>query len=274
MPPKLFERQVELQVGDALITGLDVAFEVEKDLSPVPNNCHIDIFNLGPKNRAELSKHRRIPVTLKAGYKNALALLFKGDLLRCQHLKEGPTWKTSLSLGDALNVIQTKRLKKSYAKGTPLKSVIEDLIKELGLPAGNAQKELEKLNEGLTRGYSVSGNAMDELASILKGQGYSVSVQDGTLQILNNDKALEKEAISLTPDSGLIGTPETALEGEMSVKTVLMPELSPGRMVHIESAVFKGMAIIERVKFSGSIFGPVWDSDLTVRRPFKSFFYS
>jgi len=52
-----------------------------------------------------------------------------------------------------------------------------------------------------------------------------------------------------------------------------MPELSPGRMVHIESAVFKGMAIIERVKFPGSIFGAVWDSDLTVRRPFKSFFF-
>ena len=115
---------------------------------------------------------------------------------------------------------------------------------------------------------------MDQLATILKGQGYSVSVQDGTLQILSNDKALDKEAVSLTADSGLIGTPDTGLEGEMAVKTVLMPELSPGRLIQIETAVFKGMAIIERVRFKGATFGEAWDTELVVRRPFKSFFFS
>ena len=271
---KLFERAVELKVGDTLIICLDISFEVEKDLSPIPNNCHLAIFNLGAENRTLLSKHRRIPVTLKAGYKNALGLLFKGDLLRCQHLKEGPTWKTSLSMGDALHALETGRLEKSYAKGTPLKTIIEDLIKQLGLPAGNAQKQLEKLNAELPRGYAVSGNVMDQLAGILKGQGYSVSVQDGTLQILSNDKALDKEAISLTADTGLIGTPETGLEGEMVVKTVLSPELSPGRLLHIESAVFKGVAIIERLRYKGATFGEAWDTELVVRRPFKSFFFS
>ncbi len=151
---KLFKREVELKVGDTLITGLDISFEVEKDLYAIQNNCHLAIFNLGAENRALLAKHRRIPVTLKAGYKSALGLLFKGDLLRCQHLKEGPTWKTSLSMGDALHAIETGRLEKSYAKGTPLKTIIEDLIKQLGLPAGNAQKQLEKLNTELPRGYA------------------------------------------------------------------------------------------------------------------------
>ncbi len=59
----------------------------------------------------------------------------------------------------------------------------------------------------------------------------------------------------------------------MVVKTALSPELSPGRLVHIESAVFKGMAIIERLRFKGATFGEAWDTELVVRRPFKSFFF-
>ena len=41
-----------------------------------------------------------------------------------------------------------------------------------------------------------------------------------------------------------------------------MPELSPGRLVHVDSAMFKGFVTIERVRFTGSNFGDEWESEM------------
>jgi hypothetical protein len=94
----LFDRVIELTVGDTVITGLDIAFEIEKDESPEPNPCHIDIFNLGPENRATLSKYKQVSVLLKAGYKGSVGVIFQGDMVRCNHIMERASWKTTLSL--------------------------------------------------------------------------------------------------------------------------------------------------------------------------------
>ena len=262
----LFERTIKLKIGNTLINGLNIAFEIEKDLSPAPNNCHIEIFNLSKENRETLTRQKRIRALLKAGYRDSLGILFKGDLLSCKHIKEGPTWKTSLAIGDGLNLIQTARLEKSYAKGTPIKTIIKDLAEKLGLGPGNALHQLEKLNDNLDRGFMVSGNAMEELSNILKSQGYSVSIQDGAIQILKNGQALSKVAISLDSNSGLIGTPETGLDGAMTVKTVLMPELRPGGNIFVKSQVFNGYALIERVRFEGANFGKTWGAEIAARR--------
>lgn len=46
---------------------------------------------------------------------------------------------------------------------------------------------------------------------------------------------------------------------------ILMPELLPGQMVHIESAVFKGFATIQRVRFEGASFGDAWGAEIEAR---------
>src|SRR5580704_10033232 len=120
---KLFERVVELRVGDTEIAGLDIAFEIEKDLKPEPNPCHIEIYNLGPKNREVLSKYKRVPILLRAGYQGHVSVIYDGNLIRCTHIKEGPTWKTMLTNGDGAMAIQSTRINKSFAKGTPVKTV-------------------------------------------------------------------------------------------------------------------------------------------------------
>lgn len=115
---------MEVKVGDTEITGLDIAFEIEKDESPEPNPCHIEIYNLGPENRATLSKYAIVPVVLKAGYSDKVGTIFKGEMVRCSHVMEKASWKTTLSCGDGASV-QGKRTEQSYAKGTPLKKVLK-----------------------------------------------------------------------------------------------------------------------------------------------------
>jgi len=258
----LFGRVVELKVGDTEITGLDIAFEIEKDLTPEPNPCHVEIFNLGAKNRNILSQYKQVPVQLKAGYKGNVGVIFYGDMIRCSHLKEGPTWKTTLANGDGAKSIQSERINKSFSKGTPVKTVIKEIAEQLKIPSASALKQFEDLSQKLSRGFMVSGNPMDELGSILRDYGYSASVQNNSLQILKDGQALLNQALNLTPRSGLKGSPEIGSNKKLKVTAVLMPELLPGQKVHIDCSTFIGFALIQHVRFCGSTFEAAWESEI------------
>jgi hypothetical protein len=139
----LFDRVVELRVGDTDITGLDIAFEIEKDESPEPNPCHVEIYNLSSENRATLSKYQNVPVLLKVGYKGRVGVIFQGDMMRCHHVHEQASWKTVLASGEGLLAIQTKRINKNYAKGTPIKTVIEDLARQMGIAVSKYRRQFQ-----------------------------------------------------------------------------------------------------------------------------------
>ncbi len=262
---KLFDRVVELTVGNTEIAGLDIAFEIEKDLTPEPNPCHIEIFNLSGQNRAILSKYDRVPVVLKAGYRDQVSVIFQGNMVNCVHIKEGPTWKTALTNGDGAKAIQTARINKTFTKGTPVKAVIKEIAEQLKIPYGQAMKQLEMITDKLGRGFSACGNPMDELCRILCQYGYSASVQNNSLQVLKQGQALEKQAINLTANSGLKGTPEIGSDRKLQIQSALMPELLPGQMVHIESAMFNSFVIIQSVRFEGANFGDVWGADIEAK---------
>jgi len=179
-------------------------------------------------------------------------------MMSCSHIKEGPTWKTILASGDGAVVIQSARINKSFTKGTPVKTVIGEIAKQLDLPCNNVLKQLKGLMEKLPRGFSVSGNAMDELNRMLGQRGYNVSVQNNVLQVAERGEALAKRAISLTANSGLKGTPQLGSDNTMQVQAVLMPELLPGVKVHIESSVFSNFSIIQSLRIEGANFGEEW----------------
>lgn len=259
---KLYERVIELRVGTTEISGLDIAFEIEKDLSPEPNPCHIEIYNLSEQNRAMLSKSKSVPVLLKAGYNGNVGVIFRGDMQNCVHEKIGPTWKTVLASGDGAMAIQSARINKSFAKGTPVKDIIQEIAKQLKLPCDGALKQLQGLSEELARGFCVSGNAMEDLSRMLNQYGYSASIQNNSLQLLKQGGSLADKAINLAADSGLKGTPQVGFDKMLKLQAVLMPELLPGTKVHIESSVYNGFAIIQSVRFYGAKFGEEWGAEI------------
>jgi hypothetical protein len=258
----LYERVVELKVGDTEITGLDIAFEIEKDESPEPNPCHIEIFNLSQENRATISKYQRVPVLLKAGYKGQVGVLFQGDMLRCYHVQEKASWKTVLASGEGVLALQTKRINKNYAKGTPIKTVIEDLAKQIGLPLGSPLEHMKEFGESLSKGFAASGNPMKDICRILGGKNFNVSVQNQSLQLRKKNEPLQKEAIVLSSDTGLLVSPEIGNKGELIVRSLLMADFSPGRKVYINSAEFSALATIQNVRFTGSTFGQDWEAEM------------
>jgi hypothetical protein len=260
---KLFNRIIELRVGNTDITDLDMAFEIEKNLTPEPNTCHVEVYNFSAENRATLSKYDQVPVLLKAGYYDQVGIIFHGDMQSCIHEKVGPTWKTVLASGDGVLAVQTARINKSFAKGTRIKAIIQEIAKQLKLPCDSALKQLESLTEELKRGFCISGNAMDALRQILIFHGYGVSIQNNSLQLLKQGDVLAGKAINLKADSGLKGSPQIGSNKLLQIQTVLMPELLPGTQIHIESSSFKGFATIQNVRFSGANFGDAWGADIS-----------
>ena len=259
---KLFERCIKLKVGETNIIGLDIAFEINKNLKSEANTCEVKILNLSLKNREILSSYKRVPVILEAGYKDFLQPIFVGDMCNIFCQKEGPDITTILSVGDGLNKIQTSRIKKTYAKDTPVKDVVQDLAKSLKLPLNSPLNQLKTM---LTKGLSLSGNSMLELERLLKSQKFSVSVQDNSLQVLKHGESLVKEAIVLNTNSGLISSPEFNQNNLLTLKCLLMPELKPGLSLYIDSLIFKGLTIIQSVKFEGSTYDENWFSEVEAR---------
>lgn len=257
----LFDRVIELKVGDTEITGLDIAFEIEKDESLEPNPCHIEIFNLGPENRATLSKFAVVSVVLKAGYKGNIGIIFKGDMVRCSHVLERASWKTTLACGDGA-AVQGKRTKQSYAKGTPLKKVIKDLAHQAGLQGKDELGNLQALNKTLSRPLSLCGNPMAEIARLLSGEQIKASIQNRDLQLRPFKEPLPKEALHLADEGELLASPEISSEGKLLVRSLLKAEYSPGRLLQLRSIMLNGPVTIETVRFSGSNFAETWEAEM------------
>jgi len=90
-------------------------------------------------------------------------------------------------------------------------------------------------------------------------------MQDGAIQVLKQGQSVQREAIVLSPQTGLISSPVQGSDGRIKLKAILMPELAPGRLVQIESSTLKTKVRIEAAHFSGSNFGESWWVELGLR---------
>lgn len=265
---RLFRREAELIIGDTLIAGLDISFSIEKTLAREPNTAEIQVWNLNDINRKYLRDQKRVPVTLKAGYQDAMGLLFKGDLTEAFSTREGPDWITIIRSGDGLTALQSSRINRTFKAGTPVIDILKEISKSLWVNVGDAISFLEKrgfagADKKLLSGSALSGSASVELNKWLKSVGLEASVQDGALQVLVSGKALERTAVVLSSKSGLIGSPEISSKGILRAQSLLNPELFPGRQILLQSREIKERCFrIARANFTGETSGQDWYVDI------------
>ncbi len=284
--PELYDRRAVVTVDTLEIPcgtgGLDVTFDVTKDLTGKPNTADLRVYNLSADHRAELltraakktkdGKPLGVRVRIDAGYKAlGISRIFEGDLRWLTHTREGVDWVTHLETGDGEYWISRAKIYKSWAPGTPVATVLKDVAQAIGAGDGNLLRALQGsalLGAGSTfvGGTATSGPAMKELTRLTKSAGLEWSIQDGALQVLGAGKGLDRDAILLDEAHGMVGSPSVDHKGLVSVKALLIPDLFPGRKVKLNAASLKGFYRIEKVKFSGSTFGQDWYADLDCRQ--------
>lgn len=297
---QLFGRKVRLVLADPVVTGgkerlesqgiaiedLRVSFKVRKTSKKEPNTAEIQVYNLSEDTRASLQK-KHIAVILEAGYAGALAQLYSGDSRYIDQVMEGPDWVTKIQCGTGERAFQYRRVNMSFSQGTRVVDVIARVAEALGFPVRGLEN-LESLTERFLTGYVSAGKVANELDHLLKSRGFEWSIQDGQLQILPVGGATADSAILLTPETGLIGSPEhgnpekkipanqidpsaggfnlnaTKVTGPavLKVKSLIQPGFRPGRIVEVRARGIQGQFRIQTVEHSGDTHGAEWFSSL------------
>lgn len=259
-----FQRAYRLNVGSVemdarsgvALRTLRIAFSIERDIKRHPNNCEIQIYNLTPSHRAALGKLSNVRVRLEAGYLDDIGVLFDGDLRSARSRKEQTEHITRVSGGDGETKCRTARINKTFARGTPLDTVLRELGKALGVGAGNLQQfkgaTLANGSKTLTRSLTVRGAVFDELEHITRSCGLEWSVQDSALQIREAGLPVgDRQGPLLRRDTGLIGQVEVetvakaetgfaAGSAKVTGVCLLRSDLIPGVPFRVESDAFTG----------------------------------
>lgn len=275
----------DLEIGPPL----DIDFHVERSVKPEVNKAEITIWNLSQAHRARLASFAGgVVCRLQAGYLSAdptqpgvgepvspesLPGLFLGSLREVTSLREGPHWQTHVSSGDGDG--KDRPIQFSLGPGASLQAAIKRTIQELGIGIGNASKEilggtgpgfLDGLGKTFAGGVVVSGPADKELERLLRSGGLEHSVQNGELQITRAGKPLNVPAIELTPDTGLVGSPEVGRDAEgqplVRFRALMTSEIYPGRQVRVRSDTVDGYFRAESCSYLGSTYTNDWYVDV------------
>jgi hypothetical protein len=265
------------QSANAVVIGDDdagqtlrVTFSIEKNLGTEPNGATVTVYNLSEAGRAEIQK-KPLHVRLDAGYDGDIRRLFVGDLRFGSAKLDGVDWMTRLELADGLRARKYARARKSYPPGVSQRAVLGDVVKAMGLKVPKSVDDAKELLGAFASGVATDGPAHAEMTRLLQPHGLGWSVQDGQLQILRENGVRADEAIVVSQDTGMIGSPEfeAPKRGKrgpsMRVRMLLEPRLQPGGRIKLESLVGGGLFKVERVRHTGDTHGSDWYSDVEAK---------
>jgi hypothetical protein len=256
--PVLFDREASVEIGGVDVSGLRCSFRIERTYRAVPNSLALKVYNLSERTRAAIlsaaqERARHLPETpgivrprllvytsLTAGYRNATQRLFHGELSRLKHTVEGADFVTHVfAIAGGLNM-QYARVSRSFPRGATPETVVKHLAECMGLPVGTSVSLLSNARMGrdfarYSLGLTLSGSAAHELDMLAASAGLDWLIDDGRVEFVKRYGTQRDAAVSLTPETGLIGSPTR--EGYYVVKgrCLLQPDVKPGRLVRVES---------------------------------------
>lgn len=265
---RLFGRAVRVIIDGLLIEDLRVQLKVKKTSKKEPNECHLTIWNLSPESRKALSS-KGAKVIVEAGYVGSIARIFSGNARSVDHLHDGPNWLTKVQCGDGETAYRYALVTESFKPGTAVADVFAKAAQATGLDVTDAVNTVRvRVSDQFTQGYTAHGRAALEVDRLLKGRGLEHSIQNGKLQVLPTGTATREQAVLLSPDTGLIGSPEHGTAERktkaqaLKAKSLLQPDLAPGRKCRIESEAITGDFRIETVEHKGDTAGGEWYSEI------------
>lgn len=258
------DRVAEVVADTLRLDGMRVAFEVERSLRPTPNKASIKIWNLSRDHRGQLEQMKRVPVSVRAGYRTTgMTQIFLGELSRVVSEPSGADIVTTIGGGDGAKQITTSRVSRTFAPGTRTADVLRHVAESVGAGMGNALTEIAQgnfgaLGEVFAQGTTIHGNAAAELGRLCDSAGLEYSIQDGRLQMMRRGRALAATAVRLSPLTGLLGSPSVDAKGVLSAECMMIPDVFPGRRVLIESRFVRGVYRVEKAAYSGDLRGNDW----------------
>ena len=273
--------KVPFNQGNALgldVSGFDVDFTVTKSLRPTePNSCVVKIYNLNDSSRQNISGAHALTLKLDAGYKGQTSQLYFGDVHAGWTTRHGADYVTTLESSDTIasptGVHGTRKpqsgamgvVTKTFGPYVPIDQAFAAIADQLGIGVGNLKAALATApNKPAVNSAAIYGNAGRRMTDLCRSAGLEWSIQDGQLQLTNIGKALSStQAIVISTETGMVESPSVDSQGCVQVKTLLIPGLTAGGLVVIDSVfVQKGGYRIEKIRLQGSTYAQPWYAEM------------
>ena len=262
-------------------SNLRVSFSVRKTIKSSANTAEINLYNLAAMTRGNIETDGD-SVSLVAGYDEIRGQIYLGDIDEITHVKNGSDIITKITCGDGLKAIKAAKLQKTYAPKLPKINLLEDILASMeGVAKGawniftesdnRTQSELERtgktkwkrLSSKFAGAFSASGYSKKIMDDFCNANNLDWFIDNGNLNIIDKGVPLNDKFI-ITPQSGLIGSPEKTKDG-VKFQSLLIPALTVGGLVEIKSMFVNGDFRLEEITMSGDNYGGQFACDCTCK---------
>ncbi len=259
--PQFFER-----IGNAVeITESRIQADIQKGSGKEPNTCNLTITNLSEQTRADVEVGN-MTVIVQAGHNGVYRHIFTGDRRFAFSTLKKTEWETKIQVGDGARAYAHARMNRSYKPPIQVRKVLQDAARSMNLDLPPEIEQSLELRQALVNGISLHGPTRDILTSLLAPYGYNWSVQNGQLQILRDDQFRTDEALLVSAETGLIGSPareppdKTGKKKDVTFDHIAYPEIVPGIRIKLESIAIQGLFKIREVAHTLDTHGEAWKS--------------
>jgi hypothetical protein len=268
-----YERVCQIDISpDIRVENHKIKFEIKKSILSNTNSCRVDIYNLSQTTRNKITSDPSSLVRVSAGYaeNGGLLNIGQGNVSNIIHTIKNPDIITTIYSKDGFNSVTNNNISLSFIGKTQLSLVMNAIIDKLKLPVGFT--DYNRAGE-FKNGYSYVGSipdALDQLGSQFK---FKWSIQNGQLQILNDQGSTNVQNIFLSNRTGLVESPELIIKtkklnelntNEYKIVALLQPQLEAGDLVQVESIALNGVFTIKELIHTGDTRGNEWYSKMVV----------
>lgn len=253
------------------ITDLDVEFRATRSLKPEPNTVELTIFNMNAIQRAGFGMAEKNTLLLRAGYKGTgVGTIFQGEVRQAFSRKDGVDWRTTVRAGDGGHKIKA-RIALTFGLQVSTGDALSAIARKMGVKPGNLQHAVSQLKlKGVAdlypMGGAVVGNGWREMQNVARSAGLEVSIQDGALQFLDLGQPMSEQAVLVSPETGMVDSPEINADGRVVVNTLMIPTLKPGVKIDLQSANVRGGYRVIECEYTGQSRGSDWYIQSTCER--------
>lgn len=271
-----YNRIYKVEVGapgstSTVLDGIRIEFTSRKDEDTEPNDLDLTLYNLSQNSRVAFETTDN-QVILHVGYESTgLQLLAIGDIVTGETEFKSPEVITRVSCRDGGRALRDARSSESFEAGVSAQTILDRLIEKLNVD--NIQIDTD-LSGTFPFGWSYFGNVREGIDKLARRFNFNWSIQNNTLQIAETRKPTGRQAVLLSPQSGMVGSPtrvdkvksnrtDAKEEPGLRVECLLNPALIPGDPVIIESRQYpRGYYRITSVDHNGDTHGDPWTTTI------------
>lgn len=217
--------------------GLRMTFEITKTIYRTPNQALIKIYGLSQEHEKTIGREYN-DVILQGGYQGQVRVFFRGNI-RFTHFygEAGVDRIAEINAGDGDKDFRNALVNFTLEAGHTDGDVIHRLFTSMratteGRIAG------KNLKTRFARGRTYSGLVRDVMDQAARNSDAHWSIQNGAMIMVPVDSVLPGEAIVVSSETGLLGTPEVNNKG-IKIRTLLDPRIVPARKLWLQNNEIK-----------------------------------